>query len=69
MLRDKYIFLYGGSNEDEMYEDFWAYNAEQEIWYEIKSINGKMTKRLGCTLTTIKNKIYMFGGETEDEKY
>lgn len=52
-----------------MYEDFWAYNAEQEIWYEIKSINGKMTKRLGCTLTTIKNKIYMFGGETEDEKY
>jgi hypothetical protein len=28
-----------------------------------------MKKRLGCTLTVIKDKIYIFGGETEEETY
>ncbi len=62
MLKDKYIFLYGGSNEDDIYDDFWVFNTDLDIWFEIKNITGKMKKRLGCTLTTVRDKIYMFGG-------
>lgn len=62
MLKDKYIFLYGGSNEDDIYDDFWVFDTDLDIWSEIKNITGKMKKRLGCTLTNIGDKIYMFGG-------
>lgn len=35
----------------------------------MKHIVGKMKKRLSCSLTQIRNKIYMFGGENEEENY
>lgn len=33
VLKDKYIFLYGGSNEDEIYDDCWVFNTDLEIWF------------------------------------
>ena len=54
-LKDKYIFLYGGGNEDEdmIFDDFWVLNTELDVWFEIKNIINKFEKRLSCTLTLV----------------
>ena len=33
VLKDKYILLYGGSNEDDIYDDLWVFNTELDIWF------------------------------------
>ena len=62
MLKDKFIFLYGGSNDEDIYEDFWVFNTEMDIWFEIKNVENRPSKRIGCTINRFEDNLYMFGG-------
>ena len=62
-IKDDLIFVYGGTNDkDEMLSDYWVYNTKNQLWFPVEP-SSKLSKRIGCTLTTINNEIYMFGGE------
>lgn len=68
-LQDKYILLYGGCDDDVTFNDFQVLNTEIGVWFEIKDITNIFQNRLSCTITLVENKIYLFGGESEDGGY
>ena len=61
VFNKRMILMFGGLNDvDEIYDDFWVFNADSRVWFETK---GVVEGRVGCTLTTISSEIWMFGGE------
>ena len=32
-FEDKYILLYGGCKDELIYDDFWVFNTELDVWF------------------------------------
>lgn len=66
---DKYLFLYGGCDDEIIYDDYWVFNTDLDIWFEITDIKERFEKRLNSSFSLIGDKIFVFGGQLENENY
>lgn len=63
-LKDNYLLIYGGCDEDTVYEDFNIFDLTTHTWYPVTCLN-KIPKRENSSITCVGNHFYMFGGQSD----
>jgi hypothetical protein len=61
------LFLYGGKNEDFIFNDIHIYKIESKQWYNVETNLSELliSKRLRPGICAVNDIIYLFGGERE----
>lgn len=58
----KNIYIFGGKNEDERFNDLWSFNLKN-LRYELLPADGNVPAvRNGHTMNFYNDKLYVFGG-------
>ncbi|RUS22386.1 hypothetical protein BC937DRAFT_89461 [Endogone sp. FLAS-F59071] len=62
---DDVIYVFGGRGpEDQEYGDLYAFRIRTKRWHTFSNMGPSPTPRYGHTLSTVKDKIFVLGGET-----
>ncbi|KAI8970301.1 hypothetical protein BDF20DRAFT_838671 [Mycotypha africana] len=68
-LVDDTIYIFGGRGLNGcILGDLCAFKIKSKRWYMFQSMGIPPSPRYGHTLTVFKNKLYVFGGDTDSEK-
>ena len=70
-IYNKYMIIYAGLNEkDEVINDLYLLDLEKKEWKECELINGNLLEsRDGQSLCLVGELVYLFGGQTGENKY
>ena len=70
-IYNKYMIIYAGLNEkDEVINDLYLLDLEKKEWKECELINGNLLEsRDGQSLCLVGDLVYLFGGQTGENKY
>ncbi|KAL8838292.1 MAG: hypothetical protein Q9170_002189 [Blastenia crenularia] len=60
------LYLFGGTNGTQWFNDVWAYDARQLTWTQLDCIGYIPTQREGHSAALVNDVMYIFGGRTED---
>ncbi|KAL9603564.1 MAG: hypothetical protein Q9219_001067 [cf. Caloplaca sp. 3 TL-2023] len=60
------LYLFGGTNGSQWFNDVWAYDARQPAWTQLDCIGYIPTPREGHSAALVDDVMYIFGGRTED---
>ncbi|CAG8437230.1 9853_t:CDS:10 [Scutellospora calospora] len=62
------IYLFGGTDGTQCYNDIWCYDTQTNSWSEISSTEFNPFPRCYHKSALVDDKIYIFGGMTNDDK-
>ncbi|KAL9004384.1 MAG: hypothetical protein Q9188_002800 [Gyalolechia gomerana] len=60
------LYLFGGTNGTQWFNDVWAYDARQFAWTQLDCIGYIPTPREGHSAALVNDVMYIFGGRTEN---
>ena len=59
--------MYGGCDEETVYEDWNMFDLKEECWYGVE-LQGRFSKREGLSFTLLGGDVYAFGGQMENQE-
>ncbi|ORZ22981.1 hypothetical protein BCR42DRAFT_127097 [Absidia repens] len=65
VLFDEKIFIFGGGNKQQLFNDVWVYDIQQKTWECIETTGFIPSPRHYCSVSLINGVMYVHGGKDE----